>query len=332
MTKPFAATNTTATAAAVDNALSTVTAELTAVEERIDEVLLSREPRITEIANYLIEAGGKRVRPAVALLVFRACGGSDPRDVVDLSVALELIHSATLLHDDIIDSSDTRRGRASAPKRFGMPDTLVTGDFLFSRAFEICGRFEEQVVAWAAQACVQLTEGEVLQRRFRHNPAVTERDYEEIISRKTASLFSAGARIACHLAGQSATDVERLAGCGQEIGLAFQMIDDVLDVTGEAESTGKDRGADLRDGNPSLPVVWGLELAAVRTAFIETAPGQPEVAAALLAIEDAGLPRRIRELAAGHAARAEAVVESLEPSEHQRALLLLISALIDREF
>ena len=137
----------------------------------------SREPRLTTIADYLINAGGKRVRPAVALLVFRACGGHDVTDMVDLSVSLELIHTATLLHDDIIDSNDVRRGQAAAPVRFGIADTLVAGDFLFSRAFEVCGRFEAKVVAWAADACIQLTEGEIMQGRLRRNLAVTDVDY-----------------------------------------------------------------------------------------------------------------------------------------------------------
>ncbi len=331
MNKTFAASSESDTAAVVDAALLTVADELAAVETRIAEVLCSREPRITEIAHYLIEAGGKRVRPAVALLVFRACGGGDARDVVDLSVALELIHSATLLHDDIIDSSDTRRGKAAAPRRFGMPDTLVTGDFLFSRAFEICGRFEEQVVSWAADACVQLTEGEVLQRRFRRNPAVTEKDYLEIISRKTASLFSAGARIACHLAGAAADKVDTLAGCGHEIGLAFQIIDDVLDVSGQEEATGKRPGTDIIDGNPSLPVVWGLELEAVARAFADSDPDENTVSGAIAAIEAAGIPAKARSLARGHAEKAEAVVEGLGGSEHRQALLSLIAALVDRD-
>ena len=334
MSKTFSANlakTDTATAAAVDSALLTVAEELSAVERRIDEVLGSREPRITEIAHYLIEAGGKRVRPAVAMLVFRACGGKDIHDMVDLSVALELIHSATLLHDDIIDSSDTRRGKAAAPKRFGVPDTLVTGDFLFSRAFELCGRFEEQVVSWAAEACVQLTEGEVLQRRFRRNPAVSVDDYNEIISRKTASLFSAGACIASHLAGSSSAGVRDLSDCGREIGLAFQIIDDVLDVSGDEETTGKQAGTDLRDGNPSLPVVWGLELEAVRSAFDKVEPTEAEVGLALAAIRASDIPSRARALAREHADKARSVVEGLPPSAHQRALLTLISALVDRD-
>ncbi len=124
--------------------------------------------------------------------MFRACGGEDATDIVDIATALELIHSASSLHDDIIDGGQTRRGKISAFHRFGLADSLVAGDFLFSRAFALCGRFEEKVIRWAADACIHLTEGEVMQGRFRHNPPVTREDYLEIISRKTAALFAQG--------------------------------------------------------------------------------------------------------------------------------------------
>jgi octaprenyl-diphosphate synthase len=166
------------------SATALVAGDLERVEHRIQEVIRSREPALTTISDYLINAGGKRIRPAVAMLVFRACGGRDVTDMVDLSVSLELIHTATLLHDDIIDSNDVRRGKDAAPVRFGIADTLVTGDFLFSRAFEVCGRFEPKIVAWAADACIQLTEGEIMQGRFRRNRDVTLDDYLEIINRR----------------------------------------------------------------------------------------------------------------------------------------------------
>src|SRR5262245_49545413 len=120
------------------------------VEARLAGQLESREPLLTEIANYLIGSGGKRVRPMVTLLIFRACGGDDLGAIIDVAAALELIHSATLLHDDIIDGSAVRRGKDSAFRRYGMASALVTGDFVFSRAFELCARFEDKLIRWAA--------------------------------------------------------------------------------------------------------------------------------------------------------------------------------------
>jgi len=311
--------------------LELVSADLARVEDRISEVIGSREPELTEIADYLINAGGKRVRPAVALLVFRACGGTDIRDMVDLSVALELIHTATLLHDDIIDSNDTRRGKAAAPIRYGVPKSLVTGDFLFSRAFQICGRFDEKIVEWAADACVKLTEGEIMQGRYRRNLEAREEHYLEIVERKTASLFSVGARIAAHLAGMKPAAVERFADCGRHIGIAFQMIDDVLDVEGDSRKTGKRIGTDLLDGNPSLPVVWGLDLPPVRAAFMSEQVDPGLIESAIKAIRRSGIGKRARETAIGHARSAVSVLDTLPDSDYRDALSGFVSELVDRE-
>ncbi len=308
-----------------------VSSELARVEARITEVIGSREPLLTEISDYLINAGGKRVRPAVSMLVFRACGGTDVTDMVDLSVSLELIHTATLLHDDIIDSNDTRRGKAAAPLRYGIPGTLVTGDFLFSRAFQICGRFDERIVEWAADACVKLTEGEVMQGRFRRNTDVREEHYLEIVERKTASLFSVGARIAAHLAGMQPGSADRFAECGRRIGIAFQMIDDVLDIEGDAGKTGKPIGTDLIDGNPSLPIVWGMDLAPVRAAFTCTDPDPDLIEEAIAALRGAGIGRRARRSAIEHAQAAVCSLDELPPSDYRDALARFISDLVDRE-
>ncbi len=316
---------------AAPRAAELVVDDLVLVEKRIAEVLHAREPRLTEIADYLINAGGKRVRPAVSLLVFRACGGTDVTDMVDLSVALELIHTATLLHDDIIDSNDVRRGKDAAPVRFGIADTLVTGDFLFSRAFEVCGRFEEHIVRWAADACVQLTEGEIMQGRFRRNVDVTEDDYIEIIGRKTASLFAVGARIAACLAGRDAAFVDRMDTCGREIGRAFQMIDDVLDIEGDPTKIGKRVGTDLLDGNPSLPVVWGLSIPPVRHAFLNEECSTAEIDAALAALAASDVAQRVRTRAIEHARRAAGLVAELDPSPYRDGMRDIISDLVDRE-
>ena len=314
-----------------DGPLSLVDGDLALVEERIAERIAAREPRLTEISSYLIHAGGKRIRPAVALLLFRACGGREAGDMVDLSVALELIHTATLLHDDIIDSNDVRRGKPAAPRQFGIADTLVTGDFLFSRAFQVCGRFEAKVVDWAAEACVDLTEGEIMQGRFRRNPSVTEADYQEIIARKTATLFAVGTRIAAHLCGFSPERVEEMARCGREIGMAFQMIDDVLDIEGDPARTGKRVGTDLLDGNPSLPIVRGLGIPAVRKAFLEEGADAQLVDEAIAGIRGAGILDAVREDAVVHARRAAQLVATLPASAHRDGVHELISTLVARE-
>jgi len=312
-------------------ALSLIAADLVHVEEKLTDLLVSREPLLSEISLHLIGGGGKRVRPAVALLVFKACGGDDVVDMIDVAVALELIHSATLLHDDIIDAGDVRRGRPSALRTFGAADTLVAGDFLFSRAFALCARFEPVVIRWAASACVSLTEGEIMQGRFRHDPAVTLADYVEIIRRKTASLFAAGARTAAHLAGASPELVEAMAVAGEHIGLAFQVSDDLLDVVGHPGRTGKTRGIDLRDGNPSLPIVLALradpEFARL---FARERLASGDLEAGLGRIHASGVLSAVTARAQAHVAEALDALRRLPASPYRRTLEALAQNLGDR--
>jgi octaprenyl-diphosphate synthase len=305
--------------------------EMAAVEERLFETLDSRERRLTEIGRYLIGAGGKRVRPMVAMAVFRACGGEDPRDMIDVAVALELIHSATLLHDDIIDGGEVRRGRPSAYVRFGPADTLVAGDFLFSKAFHLCGRFEEKIVGWAAEACIALTEGEIMQGRFRRNREATVEDYREIIFRKTACIFQQGARVAAYLAGAPPATVDALARCGRSIGMAFQVVDDLLDVVGATERTGKPVGIDVRDGNPSLPIVLAMRPGSeLERVWLSAEPTGAEIDAALREIVASGVLDRVREEALAFTDAATRELAALPANAYRGCLELLVRELSER--
>ncbi len=311
-------------------ALDLIARDLVHVEDKLTDLLVSREPLLSEISGHLIGGGGKRIRPAVALLVFKACGGDDVVDMIDVAVALELIHSATLLHDDIIDGGKTRRGRASAFSRYGLANTLVTGDFIFSKAFELCGRFEERIVRWAADACISLTEGEIMQGRFRRNPAVTIDDYLEIIARKTASLFSQGARVAAHLAGADEACAEAMWACGFNIGMAFQVVDDLLDVDGDEDLTGKPVGIDLRDGNPSLPLVLALDDAEVRGVFVTPNPEEASIRSALDRVRALGVLTTVRRLAEDYTRRARELLAGLPYSAYRQALDGIIDEIEER--
>ncbi len=301
------------------------------VEARLAERLQSDEPRLTEIASYLVDSGGKRIRPTVTVVIYRACGGREIGDIVDVAAALELIHSATLLHDDIIDHSETRRGKDSAYRKYGLGDTLVTGDFVFSKAFQLCARFEEKLINWAAEACIRLTEGEVMQARFRKNPAVTIDDYRHIIYRKTASIFEQGARTAAYLAGASEATVEAMAACGVDVGMTFQMVDDLLDVEGDSRVTGKPVGLDLREGNPGLPIVLGIardpEIARV---FASPSPTDAEIEGAIAAMRSCNVLADVREMALDHGRRARAAILSLPPSADREQLVAMVDQLIER--
>lgn len=301
------------------------------VEARLAELMRSREPLLTDISTYLIDSGGKRVRPAVTVLIFRACGGQGMDEIVDVATALELIHSATLLHDDIIDNSEIRRGKDSAFRKYGLANTLVTGDFVFSRAFQLCARFEEKLINWAAEACISLTEGEIMQGRFRNNPAVTLEDYLEIISRKTACIFQQGARTAAYLAHAPDVIVDAMAQCGFNVGMTFQVVDDLLDVVGDESRVGKPIGIDLRDGNPSLPVVLALHRdAEVARVFQKNTPTESEIHDALARIRASGVLADVKALALEYGKRARNNLEQLAPSADKDQLLALIDQLTER--
>ncbi|HEX7409752.1 MAG TPA: polyprenyl synthetase family protein [Candidatus Binatia bacterium] len=309
----------------------TMIAALELVEARLADQVRSRESLLTDISTYLIGSGGKRVRPAVTILIFRACGGQSLDDIVDVAAALELIHSASLLHDDIIDGSGVRRGKDSAFRKYGLANALVAGDFIFSRAFQLCGRFEEKLINWAVEACVSLTEGEVMQGRFRHNPAVTLEDYLEIISRKTASIFQQGARTAAYLAAAAEPVVEAMADCGFNVGMTFQVVDDLLDVEGNQARVGKPIGIDLRDGNPSLPIVLALARdREVAAAFENQSLSQSEVAFILERIRRSGVLAEVRALAAEYGTRARRSLDVLPASPDKAQVLSLIDQLVNR--
>ncbi|HEY5606303.1 MAG TPA: polyprenyl synthetase family protein, partial [Thermoplasmata archaeon] len=210
-----------------------VAKELALVEERIRESIVSEEPLLNDIARYVIDAGGKRIRPVVTLLSFQALGGKDVRQAVDLAAALELIHSATLIHDDINDGGEMRRGRLAAYRKFGLQNALVTGDFLFVKAFGIGGKFDADIVELTANACAALAEGEIRQKRHAYDSGVSREEYLDIIRRKTAMPIMAGAKIAGLLAGARLEHVEAAGDYGLNLGIAFQIVDDILDVIGD---------------------------------------------------------------------------------------------------
>ena len=308
--------------------------ELKLVEENLVRAIRSREQELTDISGHLIYGGGKRVRPMVTLLAYAAFGGKHVADIVDIATAIELIHTATLLHDDIIDGADTRRGKESAFKKFGLKSTLVAGDFLFIKAFEFAGKFDETVVQWTADACTLLTEGEILQGHFNRNRSVTLDDYIEIVKRKTASLFHTGAKVGAYLAGASPALVDETERYGLNLGIAFQMVDDVLDVIGHPDLLGKPTGMDLRDGNPALPIILAMKNgdATVCEAFDCSQPTEDQIKAALNAIKNGPAIQEAKALAKRYAEVALKSIKKLPPSLYRNGLKTLVQIIIDRDF
>ncbi|MFM9972477.1 MAG: polyprenyl synthetase family protein [Burkholderiales bacterium] len=225
------------------------------VDALIERKLGSDVPLIRQIAKHIIAGGGKRLRPALVLLA-AGCFGYKGTTHHDLAVVIEFIHTATLLHDDIVDESDLRRGRTTANAQFGNAPSVLVGDFLYSRAFQMMvSAGDTRVMSVLADATNTIAEGEVMQLLNTRNPCISELDYLEVIKRKTAKLFEAAAQIGAIIGGANADDESSLARFGMHLGTAFQLIDDVLDYSGDSEETGKRLGDDLSEGKPTLPLI-----------------------------------------------------------------------------
>lgn len=311
-----------------------VAKELELVEKSLLRSIRSSEHILTDISAHLIQGGGKRIRPMVTLLAFKVFGGQKTDDIVDIATAIELIHTATLLHDDILDGAETRRGKESAYKKFGLKPTLIAGDFLFIKAFEFAGKFDETVVQWTADACTHLTEGEILQGFFNRNMDVTFEDYLEIVRRKTASLFQTGARIGAYLAGASPVLVEAIAEYGLNLGIAFQMIDDVLDIVGHKELLGKPIGMDLKDGNPSLPIILAIHEGqkVVAQAFQSQYLTNEQIQSALQAIAQGTAISRAKNFSKNYAEMAYKPIKKFPPSPYRNGLKTLVQLIVERNF
>ncbi|HEU4458365.1 MAG TPA: polyprenyl synthetase family protein [Methylibium sp.] len=230
-----------------------------AVDAVIERRLGSDIALINSIGRYIVGAGGKRVRPMLVLLFARALGQQGPQ-AHELAAIVEFIHTATLLHDDVVDESSMRRGRATANARFGNPASVLVGDFVYSRAFQMMvglGRLD--ILEILADATNVIAEGEVLQLMNMHNPDITVEAYLRVIRFKTAKLFEASARLGAMLANAEAGVQASCAGYGRAVGTAFQLVDDMLDYTGATEAMGKNIGDDLREGKPTLPMLLAME-------------------------------------------------------------------------
>lgn len=261
----------------LDAIRSVIAEDMRAVDEIIRRRLDSDVVLVRRIAEYIIGGGGKRLRPALVLLSSGAFGYRGPFQY-ELAAVIEFIHTATLLHDDVVDQSDLRRGRKTANAQFGNAASVLVGDFLYSRAFQMMvGVGSMRVMSVLADATNAIAEGEVLQLLNARNAAISEQDYLEVVRRKTAKLFEAAGQLGAILGGASAEAESGMAHYGLHLGTAFQLIDDVLDYSGDEAETGKNLGDDLNEGKPTLPLIRAMQ------------KGSPEQARVVrLAIEKGG--------------------------------------------
>lgn len=297
---------------------------------KVEEVILRAtrcdEPLLARMVGDLVNAGGKRLRPRIALLAFAACGGKPERAeaAIDAAAAFELIHTASLVHDDIIDQSPLRRGRPTVHVAYGVSHALVAGDFLFTQGFRLSGRLTREVIDVTADACVRLAEGEVMEQRLLAEE-VDEDRYLTIIVKKTAEPIRACAKAGALLADASPEVVEALGHYGVEVGIAFQIADDVLDIAGDPKETGKVVGQDAKTGVLTLPVGLGNDAKTFREMARTT---DPEELRRLL--QDAGAIDKARAVATKYAERAKARLAVLPPSPAKDELLALADSVVKR--
>lgn len=323
--------------------------DLRAVDQAIRSELHSDVVLVRQVADYIVGGGGKRLRPLIHVLAARALGYPQrqaspvspdavaaPRHHYTLAAVLEFIHTATLLHDDVVDGSDMRRGRSTANQAFGNAAAVLVGDFVYSRAFQMMVRVDSmRVMQVLADATNVIAEGEVLQLMNCRDPDVDEARYLQVIQYKTARLFEAATRLAAILAGSDAAVEGALAAYGMHLGTAFQLVDDVLDYSGQVADTGKNLGDDLAEGKVTLPLIHVMrtgtaaQAALVRQA-VEDVEREPDLPAVVAAIQACGALDYTRACARREADAAQACLASLPDSPWRQALHALADVAVTR--
>jgi octaprenyl-diphosphate synthase len=309
-------------------------ADMRAVDNLIRESLRSDVALVSQVSEYIVTSGGKRLRPLIVLLAARALGYSG-RHHVHCAAIIEFIHTATLLHDDVVDSSARRRGRDTANTVFGNQASVLVGDFLYSRAFQMMvdvGRM--RVMQILADATNTIAAGEVMQLMNVHDPDISEDNYRQVIYRKTARLFEAGAQIAAVLADRNPGDESAMVRYGQNLGTAFQLIDDALDYDAMPEELGKNLGDDLAEGKTTLPLIYAMENGSeserrmIRAAIV--ADGLPRLSDIQSVIESTGALRYTSARAQEAADAAIDALSDIPESEHKQAMIAIAEFAVKR--
>jgi len=304
---------------------------LDAVEARLEAVARGFPGRLGESCRSTLVAGGKRLRPLLTLL----CAQRDvafPEDVLRAAAAVELVHMATLVHDDVLDHAALRRGRPTVVQAYGAATAVSTGDYLLAQAFvELAGTGSASAVDVLSVAALHLSEGELLQRAAAYKVTTSVAEYEQRCERKTADLFAAACTLGARLSGVGPETAAGLAVYGRLLGLAFQVFDDILDVSGEEDQTGKRLGTDVRDGTVTLPLIFALE-ARPRLAASLARPGlgEAEVAGVIAAVRKCGAVERARAVAVGYIEQARRALDQCDDGVDRDLLVELAGRVVDR--
>ena len=311
-----------------------VRSDLSAVDAVVRSRLKSAVPLVDQVAEHIIAGGGKRLRPLIVVLCARACGYTGSSHF-DAAAFIEFIHTATLLHDDVVDGSTQRRGRDTANKVFGNQASVLVGDFVYSRAFQMMAAIGSQrIMQIMSEATNVIAEGEVLQLMNAHDPETTQQRYLDVIYRKTARLFEAGAEVSAVLAGASPSLQQALGEYGKHLGTAYQLIDDVLDYRSNPSERGKNLGDDLAEGKPTLPLIHALKMSGpdarsmIRLAIEQGGLAQMDPVVAV--IESTGALEYTRALAQDEADQALLALQALPDTSYKKGLISLTRFAVER--
>lgn len=309
--------------------------DMSGVNRLIGAELQSDVALINQLGLYIVNSGGKRLRPLLAVTAARAAGYQGQGHLT-LATIIEFIHTATLLHDDVVDASELRRGQETANAVFGNEASVLVGDFLYTRAFQLMVTLNSmKVMKILADATNIISEGEVLQLMNCNDPDTTEKSYFEVIYGKTGKLFEAATQLGAVLADKPAAVEEALAAYGRHLGTAFQLVDDLLDYTADSETMGKQAGDDLAEGKPTLPLLYAMwhgneaEAAMIRKA-IEQGDGRDQLQTILAAMQRTGALDYTRDRALKEAELAQQQLAQLPDSPHREALHALAAIAVDR--
>ena len=315
---------------------SLIAEDLKQVDLVIRDRLKSDVALVRQVADYIMGSGGKRLRPALVILSAGACSYTG-RHHHTLAAVVEFIHTATLLHDDVVDDSHMRRGRATANSTFGNAAAVLVGDFLYSRAFQMMVDVQNmRIMEVLADATNTIAEGEVMQLLHVHNADVNEQDYLRVIRSKTAKLFEAAGRLGAILADVPAPREKALANYGMHLGTAFQLVDDILDYSGDLAQTGKNLGDDLAEGKTTLPIIYAMrhgsaeQAAIIRNALIDG--GLSDFEPVLKTVEETGALDYTRSQAEISAREARDAIADLPDSKYRDSLLELVTFAVTRNY
>lgn len=302
------------------------------VDQKLLEVVQTDVDLLQEASQHIIDSGGKRLRPRLLFLSYLAAGGREPQTAVPLAAAVELVHTATLVHDDINDHSPTRRGKVAVHARWGRTFALLTGDYLFTKVYELMAPYGTRHNVIMADACVRLVEGETLQAEAAKNGRIDQKTYQKIIARKTASLFEAAARMGAELGQGEQAIIDALAEYAFNLGLAFQIVDDVLDIVGDPETMGKPVGSDVGQGAGAMMAQNGRQLATDVTAAPSTPVDAADPIAEMMAhLRESGAVDLAMAKANEYAGRSLNALDTLPDSPARNQLRELVDMVVERE-